>query len=45
LTDDLIKFGRVHSGFLQVLERSASFDALKLSRIAYQQHTVLRSET
>jgi hypothetical protein len=45
LTDDLIKFGRAHSGSLQLLEQSASFDAPILPRIAYQQHTVLRNET
>ncbi len=45
LADDLVKFGCAHSSFLQLLKRSARFNALMLARIANQQHAVLRSET
>jgi hypothetical protein len=45
LADNLIKFGRAHSGFLQLFERSASLNALMLPRVADQQHTVMSSET
>ena len=44
LADDLVKFGCTHSSLLQLLKRSARFNALMLARIANQQHTVLRSE-
>src|SRR6201995_2532917 len=44
LADDLVKFGSTHSSFLQLLKRSARFDALMLARIANQQDPVLRTE-
>jgi len=34
LANDLIKLGRTHSGFLQLLEGAARFDALMLADIA-----------
>ena len=37
----LIESGRTHSGFLQLLEGAARFDALMLAGIADQKHTVI----
>jgi hypothetical protein len=44
LADDLVKVGRTHSSFLQLLKRSAGVHALMLARITDQQNTVPRSE-
>ena len=41
LAHDLIESGRTHSGFLQLLEGAARFDALMLAGIADQKHTVI----
>jgi hypothetical protein len=41
LAHDLIESGRTHSGFLQLLEGAARFDALMLASIADQKHTVM----
>ena len=41
LAHDLIESGRAHSGFLQLLERAARFDALMLADIANQKHAVI----
>jgi hypothetical protein len=41
LANDLIELGRPHSGFLQLLEGAARFDALMLADIADQEHTVI----
>ena len=41
LANDLIESGRTHSGFLQLLEGAARFDALMLADIADQKHTVI----
>ena len=41
LANDLIELGRVHSGFLQLLERAARFDALMLADVADQKHAVI----
>jgi len=41
LANDLIQSGGAHSGFLQPLERAASFDALMLTDVADQKHTVI----
>ena len=41
LANDLIEFGRAHSGFLQLLEGAARFDALMLADIADQKHAVI----
>ena len=44
LADDLIELGRAHSGFLQLLEGTARFDALMLADIADQKHAVIRDQ-
>ena len=44
LANDLIELGRAHSGFLQLLERAARFDALMLADVADQKHAVLGAE-
>ena len=41
LANDLIELGRAHSGFLQLLEGAARFDALMLADIADQKHAVM----
>ena len=41
MAHDLIESGRTHSGFLQLLEGAARFDALMLAGIADQKHTVI----
>ena len=41
LANDLIESGRTHSGFLQLLEGAARFDALMLAGIADQKHAVI----
>src|ERR1019366_3858338 len=41
LANDLIELGRVHSGFLQLLEGAARFDALMLADVADQKHAVI----
>ena len=41
LPNDLIESGRAHSGFLQLLEGAARFDALMLADIADQKHAVI----
>jgi hypothetical protein len=41
LANDLIQRRRAHSGFLQLLEGAARFDALMLADIADQKHAVI----
>jgi len=41
LAHDLIELSRVHPGFLQLLKRTARFDALMLADIADQKHAVI----
>ena len=41
LANDLIESGGAHSGFLQLLEGAARFDALMLADIADQKHAVI----
>ena len=41
LANDLIELGGAHSGFLQLLERAARFDALMLAGVADQEHAVI----
>jgi hypothetical protein len=41
LAHNLIEFSRPHSGFLQLLERTARFDSLMLADIADQKHAVI----
>ena len=41
LADDLIELGGVHSRFLQLLERTARFDALVLADIADQKDSII----
>ena len=41
LANDLIERGCAHSGFLQLLERAARFDALMLAGIADQKQAVI----
>ena len=45
LANDLIELGGAHSGLLQLLERTACFDALVLARVADQEHAVVGAET
>ena len=44
LADNLVELGRAHPGFLQLLEWTASLDALMLANVADEQYPVLRSE-
>ena len=44
LANDLVELGRAHSGFLQLLERAARFDALMLASVADQKHAVIGAE-
>ena len=44
LAHDLIESGGTHSGFLQLLERAARFDALMLTDIADQKHAILSDQ-
>jgi hypothetical protein len=41
LPNNLIKPGDSHSGFLELLERPARFDALMLADIADQKHPII----
>jgi hypothetical protein len=45
LADDLVKFRGIHSGLLQLLERTASFDRLVLACISYKDDTILWAKT
>ena len=44
LANDLIEPGGAHSGFLQLLERAARFNALMLAGVADQKHAVVGTE-
>src|ERR1039458_9545090 len=45
LAHDLIESGGTHSGFLQLLEGAARFDALMLADIADQKHSILSADS
>jgi hypothetical protein len=44
LPNDLIQCGRPHPRFLQLCERTTSFDCLVLTAISHQEHTVIPVE-
>ena len=45
LPNDLVELGGAHSGFLQLLEWAACFDALVLTCVADQEHAVVGAKT